>query len=204
MPEMRVRQVHEWFGEIENALSDNEAVRYVCGASKDFVKGLFAVTDSRLIWVTKKSIWSLKTGAISTVRLEKGAIRSSVSSLTIEADGIKHEFAEMESACAQDVVSLAGGSGSAAVALAVSEVPVPEPKPIKPMGGIGLLTTVAAFVGGALAVFPWLRDLDMQSPLKWPFAALGLFLAAGLLGQFADFMTRAFVNGFRRGVQGKG
>ena len=43
-----------------------------------------------------------------------------------------------------------------------------------------------------------------DASLKWPIAALGLFLAAGFLGQFADSMARALIDGLRRGKPEKG
>jgi hypothetical protein len=197
MSEMRVRQIHEWFAKFDAVLGESEAVRYVCLASKDLERGLFAVTNSRLLWVTKKSVWSIKAENISSVASEAGTIRSSMSSLTIEAAGIKHEFSEMESACAQDVVLLVGPEKLGGVALGAPEVAVSAPKPIQPMGALGLLTTVMAFVGGAFIVVPWLRGIEDLPLTAWPIAAVVLFFAAGMLGAMFDVVARTFMNGLR-------
>lgn len=204
MSEMRVRQMHEWFSALDACLEDGEVAKYICAATRDNLPGLLAVTDSRLLWVTRKIRSAIGLESVSGLSSEQGAFRASVSQLTVEYQGGKHQFTDIESACAQDVVSLLGGTGSNAVALAVTEVPVPAPKPVEPMGGVGLITTVAVFVVGGFAAFPWLRDIDTQSPLIWPFAALGLFFVAVLLGQFADSMTRALADGLRRGKPEKG
>ena len=199
MSEMRVRQIHEWFGVLTNALGGTEVVEYVCVASKDLLTGLLVVTDSRLLWVAKKHRSSIKLGSISSVSAEQGVVRSSVSRLVIQSLGVKYEFTDLESGCANDVVLLLERRDSGVVALAVPDVQVPAPKPIKPMGVAALFTTVATFTGGAFFGVPWLRDFEDLPLIGWPIAAAGLVFVAFLAGTMIDSATRVLMSGKRSG-----
>jgi len=88
-------------------------------------------------------------------------------------------------------------------------------KVLQPMGAVGNLSTLVAFVWGAFVVVPWVRGtaqppdvwlirdaaaLAEQPPMAWVIVAVVLFLVAERLGRVLDFVVRAFMDGYRRGT----
>lgn len=57
MSEMRVRQIHEWFGELDALLEGDETVKYVCVATRDNLPSLLAVTESCLLCPSNEVDW---------------------------------------------------------------------------------------------------------------------------------------------------
>lgn len=196
IPDFRVRQLHEWFGALDAALEADEDVRYVCVADKDFVTGLLAVSESRLLWVDKKTRSSLMVSSISSITSEAGGVRSHVARLVVDSVGTKHEFSEIESACANDVVSLIGGQ---ARSVQVPESVVPEPRPLPELKIDGVIAVIGVFIAGAIAIVPRLLGYEDLPIIAWPIAACTLFVASFYSGLAVQAFFRALLGSKRRG-----
>jgi hypothetical protein len=76
-----------------------------------------------------------------------------------------------------------------------------EKKEREPLGGVGLIVTVAVFIAGAFVLTPVLRSYVafFDAPVAWLGAAMVLFIVAVYFGQFVERFIKTFAKGWREG-----